>query len=87
MKNDNIQVKKGHGGCEYSKYNPELTEVANNENFAINYFVSFEEAMKLNIALQSAILKLNGYNRTSKDAKNKKIKMTIHFKNKRIAVY
>jgi hypothetical protein len=60
---DNIQRKADdyHGGCRYVRTQPDMEARGMS---SVNIEMSFEEAMRLSLAIQSALLALNKYNRT-----------------------
>ncbi len=51
-----------HGGCRVVRINPE-TLVDGVES--LNFEISFEQALRLSLALQSALVSLNRYNRAT----------------------
>ena len=53
---------------------------------AVNVVLSFEEALKLNIAVDEGVRRLNSYNRATKAGKNAGLMLTIYLDQKRIAV-
>src|SRR5438105_4060992 len=57
----NIPEKKDdyHGKCRIERVSPALPESVKSANIEL----TFEEALKLSVAIQSAVLRLNRYNR------------------------
>lgn len=71
------------GACTFGKTSPaEL----NAENLALNVMVSFEEALKLSLAIDECDRKLNSYNRATTDGENAALMMVIHLDKRRIRV-
>ena len=62
---DNIRQKKEdyHGSCQYVRTSPDV--VAKGIK-SVNIELTFEEAMQLSLGIQSALLSLNRYNRSTK---------------------
>lgn len=56
-----------HGGCRFSRTSPDLRS---KNTPSVNIDIPFEEALKLGTAIQSALLRLNRYNRSSKSGRN-----------------
>src|SRR5947209_7862876 len=61
---DNIPTKSDdyHGLAKYVRTQP---DVASQDVKSINIEISFEEAMKLSLAIQSCLMQLNRYNRST----------------------
>lgn len=61
---DNIPTKSDdyHGLAKYVRTQP---DVASQDVKSINIEMSFEEAMKLSLAIQSCLMQLNRYNRST----------------------
>ncbi len=53
---------------------------------ALNLFLSFEEALKLNLAIDEAVRRLNSYNRATRAGKSAALNVTIYLDKKRITV-
>ena len=71
------------GTCAYSKTSP--PQIAPTTK-VINVILSFEEALKLNLAVDEGVRRLNSYNRATKAGKNAALNLTIYLDQKRIAV-
>jgi hypothetical protein len=52
-----------HGGCRVVRISP---DIASKGVQSVNINLTFEEALRLSTAVQSAVLKLNRYNRATK---------------------
>lgn len=51
-----------HGGCRYTRTQP---DIATHGVKSVNIEMTFQEAMRLSLAIQSALLSLNTYNRST----------------------
>ena len=59
-----------HGGARYERIVPDLTPRAGESPIdSLNIHITFEEAMKLSLALQSCLLQLNRFKRQGKAKK------------------
>jgi hypothetical protein len=69
--------KFSFGGCDFGATSPALEELtANTPN--LNITVSFEEALKLHLAIGECIRKLNSYRRSTKRGKRTALNLNIH---------
>ena len=76
--------KKGaFGACSYEKTSPK--DVASAVR-AVNVVLSFEEALKLNLAIDEGVRKLGRYNRATTVGKSAGLMLIVHFDRKRIRV-
>lgn len=73
------------GTCEYQRSAPPREDITK-ETSALNIFLSFEEALKLNIAVDECVRKLNKYKRSTKDGKRAALNITVYLSQNRIAV-
>jgi len=73
------------GSCAIAKYSPQKSKISANSK-TINITVGFEEALKINLALDECIRKLNKYKRTTKKGKKAAVNIIIHFNEDRIAI-
>lgn len=78
-----IPTKETFGTVRIDHFSPALSEEAPK---AINITLSFEEALKLNIGLQAALMKLNGYNRNTKAGKASAINLCVFTESGRITI-
>ncbi len=62
---DGVPEKKEdyHGSCRFVRTHPDLSEKGVQ---SVNVELTFEEALRLSTAIQSAIFRLNRYNRSEK---------------------
>lgn len=80
----NIDEKTGSfGACGFQKSSP--TELSSDTK-ALNFVLMFEDALKLNVAVDECIRKLNSYNRAKTSGKNAGLMMVVHLDTKRIRI-
>ena len=72
-----------HGGCIYNRTLPDIKA---KEIKSVNIEVSFEEAIKLNLALQSCLLTLNKNNRNTKVGRRMGVVLSVKTDNSSISV-
>ena len=72
-----------HGGCRLNRIVP---DIAAKGVKSVNIELSFEEALRLATAIQSAILKLNRYNRTSKGGREMGLCLSVNVPTSAISV-
>ncbi len=81
-----VPVKKfSFGGCALSCTSPD-THALTGKTPMLNVAVSFEEALKLSLAIQECVSKLNSYNRSTKAGKRTGLNIAIHLQQARITV-
>lgn len=73
------------GGCDFARTSPPLTEICP-ETAMLNLSISFEEALKLNLAIEECIRKLNSYKRNTTDGKRTGLNIAVHLSKGRITV-
>ena len=71
------------GACSYVKMSPTERTA---ETQVLNVVMTFEEALKLNLAVDECVRNLNRYNRAKSAGKNAGLKLIIHLDKKRIRV-
>jgi len=79
------QTKEGFGGCAIARYSPEKEKFSESPKI-VNVIVSFEEALKLNLALDECLRQVNKYDRRTTGGKKKGISLLIHLEKDRIRV-
>lgn len=72
-----------HGSCRYVRTSP---DVAADGVKSVNVEMTFDQAMRLSVALQSAILGLNRHNRTSKVGREMGLCLSIKMDSTAISV-
>jgi len=74
-----------YGGAEFDKCSPDRTKLTESTK-VLNLTLSFEEALKLNIAVDECVRKLNSYNRSTKGGKREALNLAIHLHAGRVVV-
>jgi hypothetical protein len=74
------KVDDCHGGCQYIRTQPKLAKKS------VNVELSFEEAMRLSLAIQSALIQLNRYNRGTRAGREMGVLLSIKRKAAAISV-
>jgi hypothetical protein len=82
---DDTPVKSAdyHGGASYERTQP---DVASEGVESINVFFTFQEALKLSLAVQSCVLNVNKYNRSTKAGRNVGLLLSFKTKTKTVTV-
>ena len=81
-----IKKKKfSRGGCTITKISPKKESISS-QTPSLNIYITFEEALKLNLALQDRLLELNRYNRRIKEGAKTCVNLTLHFDINRLIV-
>jgi hypothetical protein len=73
------------GSCAFARNNQGTVAVPEG-NQALNILLSFSETLKLKLALEEGLLKLNRYNKNTMEGRRCALKITIQFGNERILV-
>jgi hypothetical protein len=73
------------GTCRYDRLKPPKEDITASTK-SINVIVSFEEALKLNLAVQEGLRKLNRYKMSAKEGKQAAINLCLHTETKHIAI-
>jgi len=77
-------VKLGSfGACTFRKKSPALVT---GTTTTLNFILTFEEALKLNIAVDECVRKLNGYNHATSAGKRAALSLVVHIDKRRIRV-
>lgn len=82
---DDIETKSDdyHGGCRYVRTQP---DIADKQIASVNIEVTFDEAMRLALAIQSAVLQLNRYKRSTTVGKEMGLLLSIKTDSNAISV-
>jgi hypothetical protein len=72
-----------YGACSYAKVSPSQLSA---DTPALNFVVSFEEALKLNLAIDECVRKLGRYNRAKIEGKRAGLMMVVHLDKRRIRI-
>lgn len=73
------------GTCSYERTFPPK-EFLSGDTSIINVILPFEEALKLNIAVDECVRKMNGYKKSTREGKRAALNLTIHLQTNRIAI-
>ena len=75
--------KQSYGGCTVDHFSPAARD---NWPKGINVVLSFEEALKLQLAVQDRLLAINGLNRSTKEGKAAAVNLCIYPQAQRITI-
>ena len=78
-----IEKKDSFGTCRFSKTSPVSIK---EDTTTINFTISFEEALKFNLAVDECVRKLNSYDRSKTRGKQAALALIVHLKERRIRV-
>lgn len=67
--------KRSYGGCTISHFSPAK---ADGWPKAINIVLGFEEALKLQLALQARLMEINSLNRSTKEGKTAGVNLCVY---------
>ena len=82
-----VPLKKAtFGTCAYGKTSPDQATLSS-ETKILNMFLSFEDALKMNLAIDECIRRLNKYSKSTAEGKRAALNLCIHFDQKRIRVH
>jgi hypothetical protein len=73
------------GGCEFGQTSPSISDLSGTTAM-LNLTVSFEEALKLQLAIGECVRKLNSYKRSTKAGKRTSLNIAIHLSKHRITI-
>lgn len=71
------------GACKFTSVSPKELRP---ETPALNIVLTFEEALKLNLALDEAVHHLGRYNRAFSEGKSAGVRIIVHLDKKRVRV-
>lgn len=71
------------GSCNFASTSP-ITLQANTK--VVQVTLGFEDALKLKTAIDECVLRLNGYNRSSREGRRAQLKLVVYFTKERIQV-
>ena len=81
-----LRVKSfSFGGCTVSDFSPEISALSSTTKM-LNVSVTFEEALKLSLAIQECVRKLNSYNRSTTAGKRTGLNIAVHLQSLRLTV-
>lgn len=73
------------GTCAIGRVSPAREKLTASTK-VLNLNLSFEEALKLNLAIDECCRKLNSYKKSTKEGKRAALNLTIHLELSRVAV-
>ncbi len=73
------------GACEVSGYSPKKDDWGKDTK-VINIKIAFEEALKLNLALDECVRKLNRYKMSTTEGKRAAVNLVLHLDLNRVAI-
>lgn len=73
------------GGCDFGRTSPSLEALSPNTQ-VLNVEISFEEALKLHLAIGECVRKLNSYKRSTSVGKRTALNLAIHLSKGRITI-
>ena len=73
------------GTCAFTRTSPATEKLSCNTKI-LNVMISFEEALKLNLAIDECVRKLNTYKRSTKTGKTMGLNLVIHLAQKRVTI-
>ncbi|MEW6688058.1 MAG: hypothetical protein AB1452_03095 [Pseudomonadota bacterium] len=80
------KIKKfSFGGCAVSCFSPAISALSSKTEM-LNVSVSFEDALKLSLAIQECVRKLNSYNRSTRAGKRTGLNIAVHLQKARVTV-
>ncbi len=77
---------KSFGFCKITSYNPKK-ECFNERTKMVNIMLTFEEALKIGLALDEGIRSINKLNRSFPEGRNAKLNLQVNFEENRLVVY
>ena len=73
------------GGCAIGAFSPAREKITSRTKI-VNVVLSFEEALKLGLAIDECVRELNSYNRSTKAGRDAALNLAIHIDKGRITV-
>ena len=83
MARKTAQKKESYGGCTVNHFSPAKADAWPK---AINIVLGFEEALKLQLALQARLLDINRLNRSTREGKAAAVNLCVYTDHQRITV-
>ncbi len=78
-------LKQTFGGCSFEGTSPKLDGLSSKTPM-LNVWMSFEEALKVSLAIQECVRKLNAYNRSTTAGKRTGLNISVHLQKRRITI-
>lgn len=73
------------GGCDFARTSPKR-EALSPTTSVLNVTLTFEDALKLSLAINECVRKLNSYKRSTTEGKRTALNIAIHLDKDRITV-
>ncbi len=73
------------GGCDFYRTSPGVAALSPSTQ-VLNIEISFEDALKLNLAIEECIRKLNSYKRSTRAGKRTGLNLAIHLSKGRVTI-
>jgi len=77
--------KFSFGACSYQKMSPSQAKLSPDTKI-LNLVISFEDALKLDLAIDECVRQLNSYIRNTTEGKRTALNLAIHLDQQRITV-
>lgn len=85
MAKEKVTKRSSFGSCSFSRTSPAPKDLKPSTQ-VLNVVFSFEEALKLNLAIQEGLRKLNLYNRATRPGKDMGLSLAIYLEKVRVTV-
>lgn len=72
-----------HGSCKFVRTSPDLSS---KDVKSVNIEIPFEEAIRFSLAVQSAVMRLNRYNRIRKDSRDMGLCLSLKTETSQVSV-
>jgi hypothetical protein len=73
------------GGCDFRRTSPTLNALSPDTK-VLNIEISFEEALKIHLAIGECIRKLNSYKRSTRAGKRSALNIAVHLSKNRVTI-
>jgi hypothetical protein len=73
------------GGCSFGKTSKQLAQLSSDTPM-LNITLSFEDALKLHLAIGECVSKLNSHNRATTAGRRSALNLAVHLNKRRITV-
>lgn len=81
-----VPIKQSFGTCAYSHTAPSR-EKFGTDTRVLNITVGYDEALKLSMALQAALLQLSRYNFATRPGKRAAVRLAVHLDQDRLSLH
>ncbi len=73
------------GGCEFGKLSPQLSKLSADTR-VLNVTLSFEDALKIHLAIGECVRQLNSYKRSTTAGRRSALNLAIHLDKGRLTI-